>query len=63
MSDMLGPEGLVLTDLVFGEYLPINIKSETPSSCALLAKRAEIANTAGREMEKVMAKLRVRPGL
>ena len=63
MNDTLGPEGLVPTALVFGEYPPVHTKSETPSSRALLASRAEVANTARQEMEKVMAELRFKRAL
>ena len=63
MNDTLGPEGLVPTALVFGEYPPIHTKSETPTSRAVLASRAEIGNAARHEMEKIMAELRIKRAL
>ena len=63
MNNTLGPEGLVPTALVFGEYPPVHTKSETPNPRGVLASRAEISNTARQEMEKIMAEIRVKRAL
>ena len=63
MNDTLGPEGLVPSALVFGEFPPVYTRSETPALRATILERAEIAHTARREMEKHMARLRINRAL
>ena len=59
MNDPLGPEGIVPSVLVFGEYPKVNTKSETPSKRPTLQERATIAKIARDEMERPMEQLRV----
>lgn len=63
MNDTLGPEGLVPSALVFGEFPRVFTKSETPSERLTLKERASIAQSARKEMGKIMAEMRVRRGL
>ena len=63
MNDTLGPEGLVPSALVFGEFPPAYTKTEVPKARPSLSLRAEIANTARKEMNEHMAKLRVNRAL
>ena len=63
MNDSLGPEGLVPSALVFGEYPSVHTKSEVPSPRAALISRAEVANAARKEMEQIMARMRVQRAL
>ena len=63
MNDTLGPEGLVPSALVFGEFPPVFTRSEVPHPRATLESRAVVASAARKEMEQQMAKLRVRRAL
>eukprot|EP00737_Agarophyton_chilense_P000247 gb/GEZJ01000282.1/.p1 GENE.gb/GEZJ01000282.1/~~gb/GEZJ01000282.1/.p1 ORF type:complete len:768 (+),score=79.54 gb/GEZJ01000282.1/:1785-4088(+) len=63
MNDTLGPEGLVPSALVFGEFPNITSKSETPTPRASALSRAAIAATAREEMSQIMERMRVRRAL
>ena len=60
MNDTLGPEGLVTSAIVFGEFPRGFTKSETPSQRPTLEERAPIAQSARKEMGKIMAEMRIR---
>ena len=55
MSDTLGPEGLVPSALVFGEFSPVFTRSEMRHARATLESRAALVALAREEMEKHMA--------
>ena len=61
MNDTLGPEGLVPSALVFGEFPKIQGSKPTPRA-TLLSCRA-VAETAGKEMEKHIAKMKINRAL
>lgn len=63
MNDTLGPEGLVPSALVFGEYPSLRVFGETPQPKATVAARAILAKEARREMEQHMARLRIKRAL
>ena len=63
LNDTLDPEGLVPSALVFGEFPPMFTKSESPAQRATLQDRASVAQSARKEMEKIMAEMRVRRAL
>lgn len=63
INDTLGPDGLVPSALVFGEFPSAFTTSETPHPRATLESRAAVANLARREMEKQMAAVRLKRGL
>ena len=63
MNDTLGPEGLVPSALVFGEFPQVVMRSETAHPRATLESRAAVATAARQEMEEQMAKLRVKRAL
>lgn len=62
MNDTLGPEGLVPSALVFGEFPQINTRSEPRADRSTL-RRAEVANLARPEISERMAELRLKRGL
>eukprot|EP00171_Calliarthron_tuberculosum_P005792 IDg5792t1 len=59
MNDTLGPEGIVPSSLVFGEYPKVYTTSETPQQRPSIAERAKMLHTARIEMQKHMAKSRI----
>ena len=59
MNDTLGPEGIVPSVLVFGEYPQAYSKSETRPNRPTSIERSKIAHTARMEMSKHMAKVRL----
>ena len=63
MNDTLGPEGLVPSAFVFGEFPKVFTPAEEPHPRATVESRAAIASRARREMEQHMAKLRIRRAL
>ena len=63
LNDTLGPEGLVPSALVSGEYPSAYTRSETPAPKATFLSRAQVANSALIEMEHQMAKLRIHRAL
>ena len=63
MIDTLGPEGLVPSALVFGEFPPVIKKSEAPAARLKLRERASVAKSARKEMGKIIAEMRVRRAL
>ena len=63
MNNTLGPEGVVPSVLVFGESPSLRTLHEAPIPKATLLDRARIANTARKEMEHHMARLRVQRAL
>ena len=63
LNDTLGPEGLVPSALVFGEFPPMFTNSESPAQRETLQDRASVAQSARKEMEKIMADMRVRRAL
>ena len=63
INDKLGPEGLVPSALVFGEFLPVFTKSEAPAARLTLKESASVAQSARKEMGKIMAEMRVRRAL
>lgn len=50
MNDTLGPEGLVPSALVFGEFPKFVTKSEVPRERSILESRAEMATLVRKEM-------------
>ena len=54
MNDTLGPEGLVPSALVFREFPPVFTKSEAPAARLILGERASVAQSARKEMGKLM---------
>jgi len=63
MNDTLGPEGLVPSALVFGDYPKVTTRSENPSLKAELRSRAQMATVARKEMERLMANMKVKRAL
>lgn len=63
MNGTLGPEGLVPSVLVFGEFPQIRNKSEIRRERPSLLERSEIAAVARKEMAERMAELRMRRAL
>lgn len=63
MNDTLGTDGLVSSALVFGEFPPEHTRSEMLHRRAEMEYRAEVANMARREMEKQIAKVRIKRAL
>ena len=63
MTDTLGPEVIVPSALVFGEYPSTKTLSEAADPCASLESRARVATTARKHMEQEMAKLKVQRAL
>ena len=63
MNETLGPEGLVPSLLVFGEYPEINLPGEPHQTRPSTDERAALAQTARAEMERIMAKLRIQRAL
>ena len=63
MNDTLGPEGLVPSALVFGEYPEVNTISEPRTERMSLEARAELARAARKEMETQVAKARIKRAL
>ena len=59
MNDTLGPEGIVPSLLVFGEYPQAFTRSEVRPNRPTADKRVKIANDARAEMAKYMAKVKV----
>lgn len=59
MNDSLGPEGLVPSLLVFGEYPKVATRSEIPTTKLTLGERSKVAVIARKEMERIMAQMRV----
>lgn len=57
MNDTLGPEGIVPSDLVFGEYPQIRASGVGRLYCPDLAERAIIAEEARNELSAQMAKI------
>lgn len=63
MNNTLGPEGVVLSMLVLGEFPSLRMLYKAPTLIATLVDRAQIANSARKEMEHHMAGLRVHRAL
>ena len=63
LNDTLGPEGLVPSALVFGEFPSAYTTTEYPRARKTLESRALVANAARRDMEKQMAQVRVQRAL
>ena len=63
MNDTLGPEGLVPSALVIREFPPVFTNSEAPAARLTLRERASVAQSARKEMGKIMAEMRVRRAL
>jgi len=63
MNNTLGPEGLVPSALVFGEFPSLRMLGEPMNPKATLESRAAVAQSARREMEQQMAQLRIKRGL
>lgn len=63
LNDTLGPEGIVPTVLVFGDYPRLYTLSEELPSRLTNEQRAALVTTARKEMEKHMAELRLRRSL
>lgn len=60
MKDTRGPEGLVPSALVFGEFFQIRTPSETQQSHPKVQERAEIATLARGEMAENMVSLHLK---
>lgn len=63
MNDTLGPEGLVPSALVFGEFPQIGARSEIRSDRSTVKNRAAIADLARKNMSEKMAELKVKRAL
>lgn len=63
MNNTLGLEGVVPSMLVFGEFPSLRTLHEAPTPRATLVARAQIANSARKEMEHHMARLRLHRAL
>ena len=63
MNDTLGPEGLVPSAPVFGEYPKAYTRSKTPPPRSTLVERASIAKSVRKEMEKHMSEMRIKRAL
>lgn len=63
VNDTLGPEGLVPSALVFGEFPQVGTRSEVREEMPSLKKRATLADLARREMGERMAELRLKRAL
>ena len=63
MNDTLGPEGLVPSALVFGEYPQIRARSENATERPTTAQRGEVAEMARKEMSRIMATMKTRRAL
>lgn len=63
MNDTLGPEGLVPSALVFGEFPKAYSLSEILGVRSSVEEREKIAASAGREMEKRIAKMKLKRAL
>ena len=63
LNDTLGPDGLVPSALVFGEFPSPIVTSETRHTRSTIESRAGIASMARKEMEKEIASVRVRRAL
>ena len=63
MNDSLGPEGLVPSALVFGEFPRVRTPSEPTSERPTLSQRSQIAQQARREMNRIMAEQRLKRAL
>ena len=59
MNDTLGPEGLVTSALVFGEFPKIRTQGSKPTPRATIVSRKAVAETARKEMEKHIAKMKI----
>ena len=59
MNDTLGPEGLVPSALVFGEFPKLRTKGSKPTPRATLLSRKAVAETARKEMEKQITKMKI----
>lgn len=58
MKDILEPEGIVPSSLVFGELPRIYTRSEIQNPRDYFGERAKMVHTAGIEMDLIMAKMR-----
>ena len=63
MTDTLGPEGLMPSALVFGEFPKIRTQGSKPTPRATLLSRKDVAETARKEMEKHVAKMKINRAL
>ena len=63
MNNTLGPEGVVPSVLVFGEFPSLRTLHEAPIPKVALVDRSRIANAARKEMEHHMAHMRVQRAL
>ena len=63
MNDTLGPEGIVPSALVFGEYPPLRSAGDSVVPRPDLATRASVASQARADMSKIMARLRIQRAL
>lgn len=63
MNDTLGPEGLVPSSLVFGEYPQVFTNSENQGQRATLDERSALATAARKEVESIMADMKIKRAL
>ncbi len=63
MNDTLGPDGIVPTSLVYGEYPAAYTRSEIPDKRPTLEARSEVENSARREMERETARMKIQRAL
>ena len=63
MNDTLGPEGLIPSGFVFGEFPKIRKQGSKPTPRATLLSRKAVAETARKEMEKHIAKMKINRAL
>lgn len=59
MNGTLGPGGIVLLALLFGEFPRISTRSEGPENIAILPSRKELASSPRKDMENNMANMHV----
>ena len=63
MNDTVGPEGLMPSALVFGEYPSVSVPPEPIPPRAITASRVKLMDTARREMTTHMAQVRINSAL
>ena len=63
MNNTLGPEGVVPSVLVFGEFPSLRMIHEPPTPKSAVFDRARVANAARKEIEHHMARLRLQRAL
>lgn len=60
MNDTLGPDGLVPSAMVFGDFPQVYIRSELPRQLSVIAEIAQAASIAQQKMKERMAELKLK---